>query len=118
MKSPGEEIRDKIIAAGIKSSENAGYAAGNSMDQFVEVSSEIGKRVDLVTQLTGGTEASGALGRIAFKAGRDIVRGDSACTGLCLVFGACETIALGCSTIKIIPYRGKIYVCTKVINKG
>lgn len=66
----------------------------------------------------GGSESAAALGKIAFKTGKDIAHGDSVCTGLCAVSGVCETLALGCSTIKIIPFRGRIYVCVKIISKG
>ena len=57
------------------------------------------------TELVGSGESAGALGRIAFKTTKDIARGDSACTGLSLISGTCETIAFGCSTIQIIPFQ-------------
>ena len=106
--TPGESVRDGIIKAGLKAAEESGYAAGNPTEKFVEIATRIGKGVDLGTQFTGGTESAGAIGRIAFKVTKDVARGDSICTGLCAVSGTCETIALGCSTIKIIPCRGRI----------
>ncbi len=66
----------------------------------------------------GGGESASALDRIAFKTTKDMAREDTICTWLCAISGACETIALGCSTIKVIPYRGQVYVCAKIISKG
>ena len=68
--------------------------------------------------MVGGTESAAALGKIAFKTTKDMARGDTLCTGLCVVSGTCETIALCCSTIKVIPFRGRIYVCAKIVSKG
>lgn len=116
--TPGETVRDALIQAGMKTAEEAGYAAGNTTDRLVSVASELGHVVDLGTQLGGGSESAAALGKIAFKTSRDIARGDTICTGLCVVSGVCETVALGCSTIKIIPFRGRIYVCVKIVSKG
>ena len=116
--TPGENVRDSIIKAGIKAAEESGYAAGNTTEKLVELASNAGNFVDRGTELVGGGETAGALGRIAFKTTKDIARGDSVCTGLCLVSGACETVAFGCSTIKIIPFRGRIYVCAKIVSKG
>jgi len=116
--TPGERVRDLIIQAGIKTAEEAGYAAGNRTNQFVEIANKLGVYIDGGTQLAGGTESASALGRIVFKTAKDIARGDATCTGLCAVSATCETIALGCSTIKIIPYRGKVYVVAKIISQG
>ena len=107
--TPGENVRDAIIKAGIKAAEESGYAAGNTTEKLVELASNTGNFVDRGTELVGGGETAGALGRIAFKTTKDIARGDTVCTGLCLVSGTCETIAFGCSTIKIIPCLEKIY---------
>lgn len=116
--TPGENIRDAIIKTGIKTAEESGYAAGNNTEKLVEIANNVGNYVDTGTQLGAGTESAGALGRILFKTTKDITRGDAVSTGLCAISGTCETIALGCSTIKIIPYRGRIYVCAKIISKG
>ena len=116
--TPGENFRDAIIQAGIKVSEEAGYAAGNQTEQFVKIANKLGNSIDTATQLGAGSESAGALGRIVFKTTKDIARGDAVCTGLCAISGTCETIALGCATIKIIPYRGQIYVFAKIISKG
>jgi len=116
--TPGENVRDAIIKAGLKAAEESGYAAGNTTEKFVEIATSVGNGVDLGTQLTGGGESASSLGRIVFKATKDVARGDAVCTGLCAVSGTCETIALGCSTIKIIPFRGRIYVCAKIVSKG
>lgn len=80
--------------------------------------SNAGTFIDRGTELVGGGETASALGRIAFKTTKDIARGDSICTGLCLVSATYETIAFGCSTIKFIPFRGKISVSAKIVSKG
>lgn len=116
--TPGENVRDAIIKAGIKAAEESGYAAGNTTEKLVELASNAGTFVDRGTELIGGGETASTMGRIAFKTTKDIARGDSVCTGLCLISGTCETIAFGCSTIKIIPFRGRIYVCAKIVSKG
>lgn len=116
--TPGENVRDAIIKAGIKAAEESGYAAGNQTEKLVEIASNAGNFVDRGTELVGGGETAGTLGRIAFKTTKDIARGDSVCTGLCLISGTCETIAFVCSTIKIIPFRGRIYVGAKIVSKG
>jgi len=116
--TPGENVRDAIIKAGIKAAEESDYAPGNSTEKLVELASNAGNFVNRGTELVGGGETAGALGRIAFKTTKDVARGYSICTGLCLVSGACETVAFGCSTIKIIPFRGRIYVCAKIVSKG
>lgn len=51
---------------------------------------EVGKTVaDRGTELIGGGESASALGNIAFKTSKDMVRGDTVCTGLCSVSGTC-----------------------------
>jgi hypothetical protein len=75
----GENIRDAIIKTGMEAAEKSGYAAGNSMEKFVEVATSMGTTVDLGTQLTAGGESASALGRIVFKATKDIAQGDTVC---------------------------------------
>ena len=116
--TPGESVRDAMIKAGIKAVEESGYAAGNTTEKLVNIATQSGQIVDRVTELGGGGEAASALGKIVFKTTKDIARGDVVCTGCCLVSGTCETVALCCSTIKIIPFRGRIYVGAKIISKG
>lgn len=110
----GENVRDYMI----KSSLEAAYAAGNSTEKVGEVASQVGALIDGGTSLIGGTEASSSLGKIAFKTVKDIGRGDAVCTGLCCISAGCESIALGCSIIKAIPFRGKLYTSAKIISKG
>ena len=114
----GAALRD----ATIKLATETAYQAGNNTDKVVEIAEKIGKGVDNVidggTALVGGTESSGALANIAFKTTKDIARGDKVCTGLCLVSATCETLALDCSTMKLIPFRGRIYIVSKIISKG
>ena len=116
--TPGESVRDAMIKAGIKAVEDSGYAAGNTTEKLVNIATQSGQIVDRVTELGGGGEAASALGKIVFKTTKDIARGDVVCTGCCIVSGTCETVALCCSTIKIIPFRGRIYVGAKIISKG
>ena len=116
--TPGESVRDAIIQAGIKTAEESGYAASNTTERLVDIASKLGNGLDRATELGLGTESAGSLGRVAFKATKDAARGDTVCTGLCLVSGACETVALCCSTIKVIPFRGRIYVGAKIVSKG
>ena len=121
-KTAGEIVRDKMIEVGIKAVEESAYITGNKTNKTLELALEVAEKaknaVDGGTALAGGTESAGALGRIGFKVTKDIARGDKICTGLCLVSAGCETVALGCSTIKIIPFRGRIYIGAKIISKG
>ena len=116
--TPGENVRDAIIKAGIKAAEESAYAAGNNTEKLIKLSESVGTVVDRGTELAGGGESAAALGKIVFKTTRDIARGDTICTGLCVVSGTCETIALCCSTVKVIPFRGRIYVCAKIVSRG
>lgn len=109
--TPREAVRDSAIE---KLAEVA-YLAGNNTDKLVEI---VGPKVDAGCMLVGGSESAGSLGRIAYKAGRDAARGDKVCTGLCLISATCETVALGCSAIPVIPFRGKIYIGAKIVSKG
>lgn len=116
--TPGENVRDAIIKAGLEVAEKSGYAAGNTTEKLVNIASSAGTVIDRGTELAGGSESAAALGKIAFKTTKDIARRDTVCTGLCLISGTCETVSLCCSTIKIIPFRGRIYVVAKVVSKG
>jgi len=112
--TPGESIRDSIIESSIQ----AAYAAGNSTEKIGEVASTVKDAVDGGVALFGGGEASTSLGKIVFKAGKDVARGDTVCTGLCCVSATCESVAVLCSTVKVIPFRGRIYVGVKILSKG
>ena len=120
-KTAGQIVRD----ATIKAATEAAYQAGNNTDKVIEISEKIGTGVDNLNNviekgaaLVGGSESSGALAKIAFKTTKDIARGDRVCTGLCLVSATCETLALSCSLVKVIPFRGQIYIGSKIISKG
>ena len=78
-----------MIKARIEAAEKSDFAAGNTTEKLV-----------------------------AFKTTKDISRGDPVCTGLCFVSGACESVALCCSIVKCISFRGPIHVSAKVISKG
>lgn len=112
--TPGESIRDSIIQSSIQ----AAYAAGNSTEKVAETASIVKDAADGGIALFGGGEASTSLGKIMFKAGKDVARGDATCTGLCCVSATCESVAILCSTVKVIPFRGRIYVGVKIISKG
>ena len=112
--SPGELVRDAVIRAG----EEGAFAAGNNTDKIIKIIENSGTVIERGTELIGGGESATSLGKIAFKTTKDIARGDRICTGLCLVSGTCESLALCCSTIKVIPFRGRIYVSAKIISKG
>jgi len=114
----GENVRDAIIKAGLEAVEESAYVAGNKTDKIIKLAESVSGLVDRGTELIGGGESATALGKIAFKTTKDAARGDGICTGLCLVSGTCETIALCCSTVKVIPFRGRIYVGAKIISKG
>ena len=116
--TPGENVRDAIIRAGMKAAEESGYAAGNNTERLLKLSENLGTVLDRGTELAGGGESAAALGKIALKTTKDIARGDTVCTGLCVVSGTCETIALCCSTVKAIPFRGRVYVCAKIVSRG
>lgn len=87
-------------------------------DKVTGVVKRVEPAAERIVEYGFGTESAGALGRVAFKATKDAARDDNVCTGLCLVSGACETVALCCSTIKVISFRGRIYVGAKIISKG
>jgi hypothetical protein len=116
--TPGENVRDAIIKAGIKTTEESAYLTSNYTAKLIELAEKMSTTVDRGTELVGGGSSAAALERIGFKTTKDIARGDSVCTGLCLVSGTCETIALCCSTIKVIPFRNRIYVGAKIVSQG
>lgn len=112
--TPGEVIRDSIIKSGLQ----AAYVAGNKTDDVNQIARVAKTAVDGGVALCGGGEASTALGTIVFKALKDMARGDATCTGLCCISGTCESVALLCSTVPIIPSRGRIYVGVKIVSRG
>lgn len=85
---------------------------------MVELAQKAGSVVDGETVLTDGIKSAFTIGRIAFKTTQYVARSDTVQTELCLISGACKTVALGCSTIKRIPFRSRIYVGAKIISKG
>nr|YP_010444103.1 hypothetical protein NQY21_pgp095 [Haramonas pauciplastida]UTE94989.1 hypothetical protein HaraPt_p080 [Haramonas pauciplastida] len=94
--SPGESVKDTFINTRI---------TGNNADKIISAAEKAGNIVDAGVALAGGTESAGALGKILYKTSKDVTRGDTICTGLCVISGTCEAISLCCSTIKIIPFR-------------
>ena len=88
------------------------------MEKLVNIASSVVNVVNRGIELTGGGESTDAFGRIAFKITKDIVSGDAVCTGFCLISGTCEAVAFCCSTVKILPFQGRIYVGAKIIGKG
>lgn len=116
--TPGEGVRDAIIEAGMRTAQEAGFAPGNRTERLLNLAEKSGTVFERATELGFGTESASALGRVAFKATKDAARGDTVCTGLCFVSGTCEAVALCCSTIKVIPFRGRIYVGAKIVSRG
>lgn len=116
--TPGEEVRDAIIKSGIEVIKESGYVTDNNTEKVITMAEKVGTVLDRGVEWALGSESANALGKIGFKTTKDISRGDPMCTGLCLVSGTCESIAICCSTIKIIPFRGKIFVSAKIISKG
>lgn len=116
--SLGESVRDAMISAGIKSVQESAYVASNNTDKIVRAAEKAGNLIDGGTALVGGTESAGALGKILYKTSKDVARGDPVCTGLCVISGTCESVALCCSTFKFIPFRGRVYVGAKIISRG
>ena len=120
-KTAGKIARDAII----KVTAEAACTLGNQTNTVVETAKKVGEAIDRIgnfvdgaTALLNGGESSAALGGIAFKTLKDIGRGDKVCTGLCLVSATCKTVALSYSTIKVIPFRGRIYIGAKIVSKG
>ena len=75
--TPGENIWDALIKAGIKTAEESGYAAGNMTEKLVNIASSSSNIFNLGTKLTLGGESATALGTIAFKMTKDVIRGDT-----------------------------------------
>ena len=73
--TPGEIVRDHIIQASMKAAEKTGYVTGNQTDSLLKISEKTNNAIDGSTVIAGGTESASALGRITFKATRDIARG-------------------------------------------
>lgn len=69
--------------------------------------------------LSGGVSQAQLFRKLHLKQQRiSIARGEKVCTGLCLVSGVSEGLAFVCSTVKVIPYRGRIYVGAKIVSKN
>lgn len=116
--SIGDDVRDYIIKSGVESVKDAAYISGNNTERVLKIAEMAKTGLETAGGAIGGVESGGALGKIAYKTTRDIARGDTVCTGLCVISGACETVALCCSTVKIIPYRGQIYIGVKILSRG
>ena len=116
--TPGENIRDEIIKAVIKATEQSCYTACNKIEKLVEIVSKDGNFVDRGNEFVGGGKTAASLSRIVFKITNYIASGNIVWTAMCLMSGTSETISFGCSTIKIIPFRGRLYVGAKIVSKG
>ena len=115
--SIGENMKDSIIRAGVKSVEESAYIAGNNTEKIVQFAGKAGTVLDRTSEFGLGTESARVVATIAFKTTKDAARGDKTCTSLCIISGACEAVAFCCSTVKIIPFRGRIYVGSKIVSK-
>ena len=58
--TPGEDVRDAIIKAGLETAKESGYATGNPTEKLVTIASNVGSYVDRGTELVGGVESAGA----------------------------------------------------------
>lgn len=85
---------------------------------MVEIVSKDGNFVDRGNEFVGGGKTAASLSRIVFKITNYIASGNIVWTAMCLMSGTSETISFGCSTIKIIPFRGRLYVGAKIVSKG
>jgi hypothetical protein len=61
--TPGEQVRDSLIKAGIEAAKESVYAEGNVTEKVVDLAEKAGSVVDGSTKLVGGGEAAGSLGR-------------------------------------------------------
>ena len=68
------------------------------------------------TMIIGTSKSEPTLGRITLKVTKNVDQGNTICTGLYIISHTCETVALGCSIIKVIPFRGRIYTGAKVTS--
>ena len=85
---------------------------------MVKLTQNDGYALDKVIDLDGGTESASILSWITFKTTKDVTLGYTVCTGLCLISVTCEAVASSYSTVKVILFRGRIYVGAKIINKS
>lgn len=118
MKTPGEIVRDKMSTVGLKTIGEGTYNAGNRTNDILEIVEKTKTVIDGKTTFAVGTESASALNKIGFKLKKNFGHGDKVWTGLCVISAGCEPIALACSTVFVILFKGKIYVKAKIINKG
>jgi hypothetical protein len=109
----------RAIQAGIEGdatelAKQVSYIAGNSTLKALDLT----KRVEFVAGGAGGIQAAGSAGVTAFKAIKDIRRGDPVCSGLCITSTSCELVAAACSVCPFIPYRARVYVAVKMVSTG
>ncbi len=112
-----EQLNNATLAI----TQNAGEVAANikeAADAVGNVASSVKPVFNRGVELIGGGEATTSFSKVAFKTTKDIARGDKVCTGLYLISGVSEGLALACSTVRIIPFRGRIYVGAKLVSKG
>lgn len=105
MNSPDEYVRNIMIQEGKKAVEKASYFAGNKTENL-----------NFLIKAATVRESSRAAGSTVFKASRDMIRGDN--FGLCLVFTACEGLAVVYSTCKFVPYRKTVWLSYKVASQS
>ena len=101
----------------LEQKEESIYSVGNNTDNVIQLTEKAGGVIARATELVSGGESVAALSKIAFKITKDVIRSDDVCAELCLISGACQTVALCCSTIKVIPFWSRFYVSTKIISK-
>lgn len=115
------EAAEKLNNATADITQNVVEIASNAKDiasMVSDVATSIKPVFNRGVELVGGGESGSAFAKVAFKTTRYIARGDKLCTGLCLISGVSEGLAFVCSTVKIIPYQGRIYVGAKIVSKS
>ena len=115
--TPNEILRNNMMKAGLIALEESSYVASKTQI-MIEVVQKAERAVDGGAVLISGSESASAFGQIASKVKKDADWGDKVYTLLCLISGTCEAVALGCSTIKAIPFRGRVYISAKIISNG
>ena len=105
-----EAAREEIIRQGLYLSSNATIAA---------VAVEKGTSL-----VAGGAQVVAAVyngrtfGQTAFKAMQDAAKGDTLCTGLCVVACVCEAVGICYSLIPLLPGKLVVYGGTKCVSLG
>ena len=116
-KTAGKILRDTIIETGVGLVREKAYVASNKTDKLLQFAEKSKNIVDEETVVANDNQPATAFSRIAFKETKNISRGNKICTSLYVVLAKCKIVALKCSIIKTIPYKGQIYIRAKIVSK-